>query len=213
MVISSIILTFALLNQPAHKTGEIISQKRKPQKQTIQTTTEKKKNFSLGLELGIAFPQGAGAGFASGINFGYLIHLNNIEIKPGIIFGFYTGSEEGSINAQEIGGTYSYTVDIYSIPVIASCFLLFPLRFKLVPFLGVGGGTTWVRSEESFLGYTNKESKFLPSFLIDGGSEYPLGPGRVYLLLRYSFSKANFLTSGSSNLTGFGIFAGYRFYF
>lgn len=213
MVIFPIILTLTLLSQPSQKPIEKSQPKKPPARPTVHRTAEKEKNLSAGLEFGVTFPPGLSIAFGAGVNFGYIVHLENIDIKPGIITGFYKGSDSGSINAQEIGGAYPYETSLTSIPVYINSQLLFHVKSKLLPFLGLGIGSTWVKAEEKFLGYSNEEKKFTPSLLFEGGAEYPAGPGNIYFQLRYMYSRINFLTSGSVNSTGPGIFAGYRFYF
>ncbi len=203
MVIECLVAISLLSAQPA----KVVKKKAVPQR-------GKESKITMGLEAGLAFPSGIGVAPGFEVKGGYQFGLNgSMALRFGLSTGLYSGSDRGSGVEERVGGEYSYRVNLLTIPVIIDSILLIRTETKLKPFGGVGLGGSWVKAEERAFGFTNSESKFVPSFRVSAGVEYPLGPGELVSLFRYSYSKVNFLSTGSENSTGIGIYIGYLFRF
>lgn len=169
------------------------------------------KPIGIGVELGIAVPPDLGPAFGAGINGSYRIRVKNMHIRAGADIGFYSKAKSGSGNDVRVGGAYSYTTDVFVLPILLNAALEIPAGPKVTPFVGLGLGSTWVRTIESALGSTNTESQLVGTLRIFAGADFPLGSGFLSPELRYTLANISFLSTGSTNIGGLALFVGYRF--
>lgn len=186
---------------PAHSEVQVVRQAPDTQDRPI----------GIGVEMGVVVPPALGASFGAGIRGSYRFPIKDIHIRTGATIGFYGRSNSGSGGDARVGGNYSYAMDVFVLPIILDAALEIPAGPNVTPFAGIGVGSTWVRATESVFGFTNTESQFVGTFRIFAGADFPLGPGFVSPELRYSFANTDFLSTGSTNVGGIGLFVGYRF--
>jgi len=192
----------------AEKGGrELPSHLKKPQ--IVKKATEGgKDNFYASLNLGIVVPSGLGAGFGFDLRGGYEFPFQGLRLRTGLRTGFYSGSDKGSVESPEIGGAMPYKLSVSGIPLFLEGILIFNPDEIIKPFAGLGLGSTYIKSNEDFFGYSNEESRWNPGIELSGGSFFYLGSFELLFELRYTFLPVHFVTTGNANLTGLGVFVG-----
>ncbi len=172
---------------------------------------DEEKPIGVGVEIGIVAPPGLGLAFGAGVRGSYRIPVKNWHIRAGADIAFFSGAKKGSGSDSRVGGSYSYTTDVFALPLLLDAALEIPAGPTVTPFVGLGFGSTWVRSVETALDSTNTESQFVGTFRVYAGADIPLGSGFLGPEVRYTFSNASFLSTGNANIGGFGLYVGYRF--
>jgi len=219
MVRSKVIFFFLVLSLIfskslfAEKGGREIKSQAKKREIVKKSQKIQKNNFYILLDIGVLFPSGLEGSFGFDLRGGYEIPIKSLNLRTGLRMGFYRGSEEGSVDEPAIGGKMPYKLTVSGVPLFLEGILIFNVNKIIKPFIGIGSGITYIKSEENFFGYSNEETKWNSGVEFPAGSFFHIKSFELLFELRYTLLPVDFVTTGSTDLTGFGIFTGGGFRF
>lgn len=117
-------------------------------------------DFDLDLDPGVRID------FAPGYNF---CNYFGVELNTGFIWNSLDSFQTGS-------GSFRVEGDLLQIPVFGNIILKYPTPIQLTPFIGAGGGGSYIR-----LDFDNTPGEagddFFPAYQLFGGIRYELDPG------------------------------------
>ncbi len=113
-----------------------------------------------------------------------------------------------------IGGDTVEVTGVESAPVCSGGVpLATPARQRIgdiTPYGGIGYGLYFMRSKVKAFGRKNTENQTRAGLQLHGGAGYRLGPGDVFLEIRYHYTNFRFFATGKSNAGGVNLGLGYR---